>query len=295
MQSYEELTQGGWVMLCLGAGVAVVAAALVQWTTLGIRLSGWSRRYGLSVTAENRPRVEHYLRRTRLLQICGAAIGWVAAPLYIALVGRPFPLGDSWVALAIGGYLIGAVLAEIIVGRAPRGVSRVRSAALVPRMLRDYLPAGSLWAIRVLPAVTLALSVVAALGGRAMQSPDASTVVAVGALAALSIAFSVTIEWLLRAIVARRQPATSRAMIEADDALRASSLHALSAGAVALLMLGVAWALVIIGTIAAPESGGGLLTTLAAVIDVLAMIAWLVLGHPRSWRVLRGARLDGAG
>ena len=295
MHSFEELTQGGWVILCVGATVAVVAAALVQWTTLGVRLSGWSRRYGLSVTGENRPFVEHYLRRTRLLQICGAGIGWVVAPLYIALVGQPFPLGDSWVALSIGGYLIGAVLAETIVGRAPRGLSRVRSAALVPRILRDYLPAGSLWAIRVLPGVTAALAVIAALVRPATQSPDAATVVAVGELAALGVAFSVAIEWLLRSIVARPQPATSRAMIEADDAIRASSLHALSAGAIALLLLSMAWALVLIGTVAAPESGGGLLTTLAAVIDLVAVLAWLVLGHPRSWRVLRASRLDGVG
>jgi hypothetical protein len=248
----------------------------------------WAQRDGGEPTAGGA-----YLRRTRLLQICGAAIGWVAAPLYIALVGRPFPLGDSWVALAIGGYLIGAVLAETIVGRAPRGESRVRSAILVPRMLLDYLPAGSVWAIRVLPAVTLTLAVVAAVVRRGTPSPDASSVVALGALAALGIAFSVTIEWLLRAIVARPQPATTRAMVEADDALRASSLHALSAGAIALLLLGAAWALVILGTVAGPESGGGPFTTLAAVIDVLAMIAWLVLGHPRSWRVLRATRLSG--
>ena len=122
----------------------------------------WSR-----LTPENRPVVARYLRRSRLLPVCGAIVAVVLATLVeLVLHGELVILGfhsDGSVAPCTGpfqlyiGYLLGALCAEISMVRA-RDPAR-RAASLVPRELVDYLPRRLLLAQRAL-GVAVVLGVI---------------------------------------------------------------------------------------------------------------------------------------
>ncbi len=286
-----QLTGPGWIMLGLGA-VLGGAGLLVSFRTPSeVRLIGWARRYELDLTAANRPVIARYLRVTRVLQVAGATAGWLSSPVYVGISGRPFLLGDSWVALALGGYLLGAVIAEVLVARAPLAPPGMRFAALTPRVLSDYIPAATSWSLRILPVVTVALAAVyAAIPKDPSRTVDQGVILVVVA-SILVVAFAVAFEWILRRIVARPQPVVAADLIAADDAIRASSIHALSAGAIALLLLGAGWALASVGTVSSVGPLGQTLLWAGLVTDVAALAAWAVLAHPRNWQVHRTASL----
>jgi hypothetical protein len=281
----SQLTAAGWIIL--GVSVAVAAAGFV-WALMPpgeARVARWSSHYGLALTDSNRLVVAGYLRRTRTLQVAGAALGWVSSPVYIGLVGRLFPLGDSWVMLAVAGYLVGAAVAEVTFLGRPRPRFTVRAAALVPRMLTDYVPAATVWTIRVLPVATVILAVIYALAPKDAQRGVDPSVAFVVAASLLAVAFAVLIEWFLRTIVLRPQPAITNDLLAADDAIRAGSIHSLSAAGVALLLLSLGWTLMSLGGVTAVASGFGV------ACDLGALIVWIVLGHVTTWRARRGAPL----
>jgi hypothetical protein len=291
----EQLTQTGWVLLCLVAAAEAGAFVLAMWKPASGRISSWAQRHGVRVTEANRPVIARYLRRTRGLQIAGAAVGWMASPLYAAATGRMFPLGDNWVALAVGGFLLGAVVAEAVTARAPRAPLAVRAAALIPRSLPDYLAAPSLWALRILPVAVLGVAVAYAAVPKDPTRIADPTVAYFAVVSVVLVGFAVAIEWTLRAIVLRPQQLAGADMVAADDAIRASSLRALSAGAVALLLLGVGWGLASIGIATSLVPLRNVATSIGAVTDLVAVLAWVGLTHPRSWRVRHETPLDPAG
>lgn len=295
MVETEQLTQAGWVFLCIGAGVAAVALLVSVWMPVNGRVSSWARRYGVAVTAANRQVIGIYLRRSRGLQIAGAAAGWGASPLWAAFTGRPFPLGGNWVALAVGGFLLGAVAGEVITGRGHRTRNGARSAALTPRLLSDYLPASSLWALRVLPVAVAGVAVAYAAFPKDPSRPVDPSVAYFAAMSILLVAFAIATEWMLRAIVLRPQPVASPDMVAADDAIRASSLHTLSAGAIALLLLGAGWGLVSLGIATSVVPLRNAATSIGVLADLASVLAWALLTHPRAWRVHHEAPLDRAG
>jgi hypothetical protein len=258
------------------------------------RLEAWARRYGFALTIANRSLVGRYLRGTRTVQVAGAAIGFLASPVYVGITGRPFPLGDSWVALAVGGYLVATVVAEATFLRRPPA-TLVRAALLAPRTLSDYVPSATIWVIRTLPLLAVALSAVYALVPKDSQrSLDPSATFLLVASVVL-VAFAIAIEAMLRAIVARPQPATSEDVVAADDAVRASSIHGLSGAAVALVLLGAGWELVSVGEVTSVTILSQILPWLGVLTDVLALGAWIALGHPKSRRVQRAPTAAGAG
>jgi hypothetical protein len=232
-----------------------------------------------------------YRRRSRTLQVVGAALGFLASPLYIGFTGRTFPLGDSWVLLAVGGYLVGTVLAEAASFRPYRATTGMRAASLSPRTLTNYVPAATIWAIRVLPLAVVAQCVVYGLIPKSPQQPVDPSVPFVIVSTAVVVVFAVAVETTLRAIVARPQPATTEDCVAADDAIRASSIHALSAAAIALLLLSLGWILVSMGTAMPVSLLSQVFAWLGLLTDVGALVAWLGLGHPRSWHVRRGEQL----
>ncbi len=286
MNETEQLTGAGWILLGLGAALALAVLALVVRAPSEARLPSWASRHGLELTEANRPVVAAYLRRTRIFQTAGAAIGWLASPVYVGISGRPFPLGGNWVALTVGGFLLGAVTAEATFLRRSRARSLVRSAALVPRALPDYIPAPTTWALRILPLLIVVFAVLYAAVPKDLQrSVDQPSVVFLLVVSILLVGFALVIETILRAIVARPQPVVRQDLVEADDAIRANSIHALSAAAVAVLLLGAGWALVTVGTVTSMEPLRQVLPWLGVVTDVMSVVAWVGLGHPRTWRV----------
>jgi hypothetical protein len=282
----SQLTVAGWGFVGAGAVLTLVALVLAVMAPSRTRLEAWARRYGFGLTAGNRPVVTRYLRKTRTLQAAGAGIGFLASPIYVGILGRPFPLGDSWVALAIGGYLVATVVAEATSLRS-RTPTTVRGAALVPRSLADYIPMAAIWAIRILPLVSFGLAVLHGVVPKDPQRPLDPSLTFLLVASAVLVAFAIAIETTLRAIVARPQPAMIENPLEADDAVRASSIHGLSAAAVALMLLTVGWELVSAGEVTSVTLLSQVLPWLGVLTDVSALGAWIFLGHPRSWRVQR--------
>jgi hypothetical protein len=282
----SQLTAAGWGFVGAGAVLALVALVLAAMAPGETRLAAWARRYGFELTEINRPVVSRYLRKTRTLQAAGAGLGFLASPIYVGISERPFPLGDSWVALAIGGYLVATVVAEATFLRS-RTPNSVRGAALLPRSLADYVPKAAIWAIRILPLVSVGLAVLYGVVPKNPQRPldPSSTFLLVAS--ALLVTFAIAIETTLRAIVARPQPAMIEDAVEADDAVRASSIHGLSGASVALMLLTGGWELVSAGEVTSVTILSQVLPWLGVLVDVTALAAWIFIGHPRSWRVDR--------
>lgn len=294
MNEAAQLTEAGWVFVGVGALVGLVGLVLALMPPSPARLDAWARRHGFAPTVANRSLVAAYVRRTRALQVAGAAVGFLASPVYVGITGRPFPLGDSWVALAVGGYLVATVVAEAAFLRRSPATS-VRGATLAPRALHDYVASATIWVIRILPVVAVALGVAYALVPKDPQRPLDPSVTFLLVASAVLVAFAVAMEATLRAIVARPQPATSEDVVAADDAVRASSIHGLSGAAVALMLLSAGWELVSVGQVTSVTILSQVLPWLGVLADVMALGAWIGLGHPRSWRVQRTPTAAGAG
>jgi hypothetical protein len=208
------------------------------------QLVRWAQARGFELTPENRPVVARYLRRARLLPVCGALAG-VLLPTLVQLLwhGELVILGfhsDGSGAPYAGpfevyiGYLLGALCAEVSLAR-PRDPAR-RSASLVPRELEAYLPRRLLLAQRALGvAVVLGVIVTGLVPYPSSASePDWSALVPG---AAFFGAFAAGLEALERWIVRRPQPFTSPSLVAADDAIRAQSVHALAGSGLALLLV----------------------------------------------------------
>jgi hypothetical protein len=98
-------------------------------------------------------------------------------------------------------------------------------------------------------------------------------------------AFTVGLEALERWLVRRPQPFTSPALVAADDAIRAQSLHALAGSGVALLLLGCSGVFAVL----AGSDIALLRATMwlpALVAFVLSISACLDISH-QPWRVRR--------
>jgi hypothetical protein len=203
----------------------------------------WARGAGLPLTPENRPLVARYLRNARVLRTWGAVAG-VVVPSLGSLVasGRVVVLGfgtdGESAPLAFGtifvGYLIGALVAELTLGR-PMGGTR-RAASLVRRELGDYLSPRILLAQRAASAAGAlgVLAVAAVPYDRSISNPGTASLILV---AAGVLGFGAGLEAIERWLVRRPQPYTSPSVVAADDAIRAQSIQALAEAGLSLLLL----------------------------------------------------------
>lgn len=284
----SQLTAAGTVILGLSA---VSLAGAFVWAAMAPsegRIARWTSHYGLGLTELNRSLVAPYLRRTRSLQVAGGALGWLLSPLYITLFGRPFPLTDNWVLLAVAGYLLGAAVAEITFLRKSQPHSSVRAAALARRALSDYIPRATVWAIRMLPLAGVSLAVIYALVPKNPQRTIDPSIAFMIASSLLVVVLAALIEWFLRTIVTRPQPAITNDFLAADDAIRAASIHSLAAAGIALILLSTGWAAVSLGDVIASNALSELLPWFGVACDLGALIVWIGLGHLATWRVWRG-------
>src|ERR1700736_2713579 len=151
-------------------------------------LTRWAARYGLQLSDVNRSVISRYLQRTRSLQMAGAGVGWIVTGFFVTSVGQFVPLFGIPLLMAIAGYLLGAVIAEASFLRQLAAPAGVRSAVLTPRALLDYAPRFTVWALRGLPAVLVALAVLYALMPKHAETPsDVSPTLVLAASALLVV------------------------------------------------------------------------------------------------------------
>lgn len=205
----------------------------------------WAQAHALTLTPENRPMVSWYLRTARLLRTWGGLGGLFLPPLALAALG--FDAGGVFPMWIFLGYLAGALYAELSLVRPIQGD---RTASLVPRDLADYLPRRLLIAQRGLGLLIGAGAIVAAVAPYGDRTTKGLGLHGGGLLAVglIGVAFSVWLERVQRWVVQRPQPFTEPALVAADDAIRAQSVHSLAgSGLAALLVLNtlVAWALAV--------------------------------------------------
>jgi hypothetical protein len=156
---------------------------------------------------------------------------------------------------------------------------------LVPRTLGDYVAPFTVWALRLLPFVTVVVAALYAFVPKQSARPVDPSVRFVVLISGVLVVFAIAVEVILRSIVGRAQPMTSQDLAAADDAIRASSIHAFSGAAIGMLLVGVGWAVFSVGSITSVRALHGVLPWLAVLTISLSVYAWIYVGHPRTWRV----------
>jgi hypothetical protein len=258
----------------------------------------WAAAHGLALTPENRPMVARYLRNARVMRTWGGIAGAILPSLIeFAVNGRVVVLGfgtDGETApLGFGtifiGYLVGALCAEISHARPMSGARR--TASLARRELEDYLPRRVVVAQRVLAVAgalgTLAIAVVPYDDSISNPGPLS---LALGA--AVVLALGAGLEGIERWLVRRPQPFTGPALVEADDAIRAQSIHAVAGAGLALLLLfccGISLALAASDVAVLKWA----MVVPAAVFLLASLFAFREIGEG-SWRVRRRVGASGA-
>ncbi len=243
----------------------------------------WANGHGLVLTETSRPMVYRYLGRARRFRIVGALVAYLASiGLTLATGGQHVAIG-FWQLIMIG-YLTGTVVAELSLRRPPPGT--MRSASLSPRGVHDYLPAWTVWGTRIAATASIGLALGAGISGASLTGLRFPWFVT---LALVAVGLNVVLEILERTISGRPQPVVSDDLLVADQAIRASSIHAVGGAGLAIVLLIVSAQCAALSH-RAPSAGpwGGSWFGWAALLTfALAMFVWLLLGRADSWQVRR--------
>lgn len=263
--------------------LAVVTAALMarsKWVGRGRwQPAQWAQDMGLELTPRNEAFVRSYIARTRSMRMAGGLLGFFAPTVYAAYAGDPPPVPLDFNLLdALAGYLIGAVLAEAAV---KRPTTSVRTASLVPRDLDHYLPPMLSTTLRAAATVALVLvPLYIILPARDVVGSNALPPAVVLIPTILSVWLGV--ELAQRYIVGRSQPQVERDLVQADDAVRSASLHALAGAGIALELLIVSVQLLGIATISDIQLLRWTLPWVSLGCFGLVLWSWVHVTRPRA-------------
>ena len=272
--------------------VVVVVVAIGFWISRRLQsddeyIARWADATGVEITPEQAPYVRRYLDWSRRGRRIGALVGFVSPWLYSAISGRTFDEGAWAVATMLVGYLLGALVAEIVVNRA---LESGPAAVMQPRRLTDYLPGHLLMWQRALGVVSLAMIVPYAIA----QPAEGIDLPGVGSIASYALggaSIAVIVELIERAIVARRQSMADLADVKVDDALRSTSIHVVAAAGFALLIQFVGPLVAITLVAALPEPPAGVVGGVTIVLAFLFSLAcWISIARPNGSMVRRGVR-----
>jgi hypothetical protein len=190
----------------------------------------WALERRLDLTAESQPMVVWYLRNTRVLRTLGVLAGFVLPPLVGLALGKDLgPMTWIW---PFVGYLVGTIYAELSLVR-PTG----RAAGLTPRRLRNYLPRRVLLAQRVLGVLIAAAALLALRIPAGIHPLPVLQHAAIIAAAVIGVVTAIGLELIESAVVRRPQPIVSKALLEADDAIRAQSVLSVAGSGIAILLM----------------------------------------------------------
>jgi hypothetical protein len=255
----------GAIWPLLVAAVAALTYALRQVTPLG--WSVWALRRGLPPDAA--PLAAAELRRTRIWRTVPAVLGALvgAAPGAVVNVAhdvwgvplgvtgqRLMDLASTWpfdpLSLALVGYLLGAVLAEMTRRRPELPTEHEAAARLDRRTPSQYLTPLA----RRIPAVFTAVCVLAVIGARLRGGTE------VWWPAVLAVALWLGATAAQRWVVRRPQRHVAADRLAVDDAFRSSSAHAIAGSSGALLLVMAAGAVQFLArTFGGDDPTGGML------------------------------------
>ncbi len=277
-------------------GVLLTVAAFIIRDGFFLRedyLKGWTKKHGVAITDENREVVHRYLRRGRRFRAAGGLVGYATYVIVGVAVGQD-KAGVGGLRAVFGGYLLGAAIAELWAFRPQPGAPR--AAALAPRRINDYITPVATILMRSVSLATVALVAVWQLipkghpafrGDNLGTRPDLGEALAWGGIAILLV---IIVEVTTRRIVHRPQPAVSEGLVEADDAIRSTGMHAV-VGAGLALQFGILSRLA--GQWTTFTSGGSfhsLLGLASLICGIAAVFSWLHLGIDQKWVVRRTQR-----
>lgn len=279
--------------LVVVVGLPLLIVALAFLTPPAYYVDRWAANRGLRLTDANRRLVDAYIKRTRRLRTIGGATGFlvVVAPgsLYM-LVDPDSGLGRTlrrlgmgkWFAVSlIVGYLAGALVAELSLAR-PR--DRWRSgAALLPREVKQYVTPWArymLWGLAAILVAAIPLPAILTL------EKDSGGVASVARYTGLAAAVAV-VEGLQRMIVRRPQSFVDPSMVEADDAVRSSSVHACLGVGLTIVMSLAATVLTEISYDAVVGPIRWILRVPSIACVFASLFVWLSFGTSYAWAVRR--------
>jgi len=238
----------------------------------------WAQRMDLQLTPRNEAMVRSYIARTRFLRLTGALVGLLAPTIYRAYVGTPPPVPmDFSLFDALLGYLLGAVIAELTIKRPKADEPR---ASLIPRELSDYVPPGFVTALRTSALVALALVPLYRLLPARQNLVNLNDFPPEMVLVPTILLIGGGVELLQRYIVARSQPAVESDLVNADDAIRSASVHALAGAGIALELLIVSVQLINLGVVSNLQLLRWILPALSLISFGIAIGSWVHLTKP---------------
>ena len=268
-----ELVVIGTLLIILGLVAKAAWSGGGRWNP-----TVWAKEMDLKLTPRNEEVVRTYIARTRLLRFTGALLGVLAPTTYQAFVGSPPPLPVDFVLFdALLGYLLGAVIAELTIKR-PKADEP--SASLIPRELSDYVPTGFITALRLSALVALALVPLYRLLPARQNLVDLNDFPREIVIVPTILLIGLGVELLQRYIVARSQPAVDSDLVNADDAIRSASVHALAGAGIALEWLLISGQLVNLAVVSTLDLLRWTLPVLAVVSFGIAIGSWIHLTKP---------------
>jgi hypothetical protein len=261
-----------------------LAVASRGFTVDEIYMARWASRFGIELNRETAPAVRSYLRTTRRLRTAGGLIGFLAPTIYFGIAtpqGEADDVGGWAVTLMLVGYLIGALIAEIAAGSLASRSTGTRSSV----RLGDHLPGYAVVLQRGLAIAALLL-----VGLYPLTDPGLGMAGLPDAMFVTVLGFGVAIGALVVESFQRRVIGSARsnngAQAATDDAMRASSLHILAGGAIALLanVVGPLLGLAIVSVSETMTSGTGPAEWIAFSVMGLFLLSslyfWLHFGKP---------------
>jgi hypothetical protein len=249
----------------------------------------WASWFNLGLTPENKSAVRRYLQLSRRCRTAGGLVGFLAPTIYFQVVTpghQPDDVGGWVVMLMLVGYLLGALIAEVVIDPPWR---RSENAVAVPVRLGDHLPTYAVVLQR-----GLGISSVLLVGLYALLEPDARIsglpdVAQVAGFGFAAVCIAVVIEACQRRIIARPRSVTGEVGVGTDNAIRASSLHVIAGGGIALLG-NIAGPMFILSLVAvAAESGPTAWLAFVAfgIVFLASMYFWLYFGKPGGFGIRR--------
>jgi hypothetical protein len=238
----------------------------------------WAQNMHLELTPRNEVIVRTYIARTRLLRFTGALLGVLAPRIYQESFGGPLPVPLDFALFdALLGYLLGAVTAELTIKRPKADEPR---ASLMPRELSDYAPARFITALRMSALVALVLAPLYRLLPAREKLIDLNDLPPEVVIVPTILIIGVGVELLQRYIVARSQPAVESDLMNADDAIRSASVHALAGAGIALELLIVSGQLINLAVVSDVQLLRWSLPALAILSFGIAIGSWVHLTKP---------------